>query len=124
MRMARIYMYVMMLPLLISCDMSPKPYLKHEVSLTPATGSCSEKSGLRIETNIIGERYLFQDCLLPGFRPADVTVQRHGDTVVIQYGRQSGAGQLVDFIVSVQTHPRYHFVNIAVITYPVITAAY
>ena len=119
----RLFIIVISL-LMLACDVSTKPYLKHEVELSYATGSCNEKTAMRVETNIIGERYHFQDCLQPGFSAKEVQVQRRGDTVAILYGRQSNTGQLVNFIVAIQTHPRYHFININGQTFPVVTAAY
>jgi hypothetical protein len=120
------YIFVILFVLSVgmhSCDVSHKPYLKNKVELKQLAGNCSNQSDqFSMNSNINGERYIFQECLNEGATKDDVMVTRKGDTVSIQFKKQGSGMHLFELTVDVNTQPRYNFLTIGDNTIPIIPA--
>jgi hypothetical protein len=94
----------------ISCK--SKPYLKHDMKFEKMAGDCLQESGqVSIEANIIGERYVFNECLAASFK-GDYSVERKGDTVEVKLGQPSEARSLFRITLDINTRPAYRYLTI------------
>jgi hypothetical protein len=97
---------------LVSCDFTTKPYLKHEIAFKKLGADCSQmNSEVNIEANTIGERYVFQECLAAGFN-GEGDVVRRGDTVDVRFNPSSDKSSLYEITLDINTWPVYHFITI------------
>ena len=123
--MKRILLPLFFLGFITSCDVGHDPYLKHEVELKKVADDCSGMLGsFSMNSNIIGERYVFQECLPANAGKENVIVKRSGDTVSIQFDKSKGATSLYDLTVDINTKPRYNWLTIGNNTFPIIPAAH
>jgi hypothetical protein len=76
-----------------------------------------------MNSNILGERYVFQECMHAGAGKEDVRVVRAGDTVVISFNNNTAGKQLYEITVDVNTQPRYNWLTIGNNTFPIIPTA-
>jgi hypothetical protein len=110
--------------ILSGCDVSHGPYLKSKVEMKPLSDNCSgQSSTFSMNSNIIGERYVFQECLHAGAVKEDIKVTRAGDSVVISFNRKPTGEQLYEITVDVNTQPRYNWLTIGNNTFPIIPTA-
>jgi hypothetical protein len=92
------------------CD-DGKDYIKDELSFEKE-GPCSQLDpAVSILANTIGERYQFHECLGDNY-DGSRTVERHGDTVVVQFPKTSSTGSLYKITLDLNTRPGYGFLNI------------
>ena len=118
----RILAYLI-LPGIFSCDIRTKPYLKHEVKFTRLSDHCAAKSDkFEMNSNINGERYVFQECLDPDFDKDRLVVERQSDTVVVQFKRSNPAQALYEIVLDIDSYPRYSFLTIGDNTLTIIPA--
>ena len=95
---------------LVSCDVSHDPYLKHKVKLTKISEDCSARSDMfSMNSNTNGERYVFQECLDAGGDIKNVLIERKGDTVSIQFKKNSSQQHLFELTVDINTKPQYNW---------------
>ncbi len=123
--MKKIFLALGSIGFLASCDVGHDPYLKYEVELKKVADNCSGISGsFNMNSNIIGERYVFQECLPAIAGKENVLVSRSGDTVIIKFDKSAGAVNLYDLTVDINTKPRYNWLTIGNNTFPIIPAAH
>jgi hypothetical protein len=111
--MKKILPFILIVFVMISCDISHKPYLKHHVTMEKLSERCLGKSdAFSMNSNINGERYVFQECLSADTDAEDVVIQRNGDTVSIQFSEKSATKKLFGFTIDINTQPRYNWLTI------------
>lgn len=108
---------------LCACTGGTEAYLHHSLEFRKTGDDCSRNEGrFSMNSNTNGERYLFQQCLDRGFSGKQLEVSRQGDTVVVRFKANGGAQALFDLTLDIDTYPRYHFLTIGEITFPIIPA--
>ncbi len=105
----------------ISCDVSHGPYLKYKIEMPPVEGTCSDASQeFKMNSNILGERYVFLECMDAGADKSKVIIERKGDTVLINFIKTNSANQLYELTVDINTQPRYNWLTIGNNTIPIV----
>jgi hypothetical protein len=103
---------MLVLVLFASCDLKSKPYLKHDIEYEKVGADCSQDDdNVSVDANIIGERYVFTECLNSSFK-GECVVERKGDTVEVKLGEPSTAKSLFKITLDINTRPAYHFLTI------------
>jgi len=112
--------------IILSCvSCKTNPFLKHELEYKKISDACAGKDPVvRMNSNLNGERYEFQECLDDDFDGKNISVDRKGDTVVVSFskGQKKKAKALFNIILDVDSYPRYNYMTISDNTFP-ITAA-
>ena len=109
--------------LLVSCDVSHGPYLKHKVKLEKVGDNCSGKSDkFNMNSNTNGERYTFQECLDANSSEKNVIIERRNDTVSIQFKRTGQGTNLYELTIDINTQPRYNWLVVGENTIAIIPA--
>ena len=97
---------------LLACDFKSKPYLKHDLAFEKMAGDCyGQTSSVSVNANVIGERFVFQECLDASFDGA-YTVERKGDTVEVRIGKRPVVQSLYKITLDINTRPAYKFLTI------------
>ena len=121
--MIRIFYLAASMVFLFSCDVSHGPYLKHKVAINKVSENCAAQSQqFSMNSNINGERFVFQECLDADTDESDVLITRSGDTVSIQFQKKGDSQHLYELTVDVNTQPRYNWLKIGNSTIPIIPA--
>jgi hypothetical protein len=108
----------LLLTVLIAC--SRKPFVNHKLKLDKVSGNCAEQQNyFRLTSNIGGERYEFEKCLPANFSDDNISSERKGDTVVINFNRPASPQPDVvyKFTLDIDSYPLYSFLTIDGETY-------
>ncbi|MCZ2459658.1 MAG: hypothetical protein LC128_08515 [Chitinophagales bacterium] len=101
---------------LVFCFASCKDseYFKHKIEIEKVSDDCSGLSDkLKMDSNILGERYEFDKCLPGNFSKDNVIFKRQGDTVVVQFNAATSEKRSRFHItLDIDTYPRYNFLTI------------
>lgn len=109
------------LSFLFSCDRGP--FAEHEVKLEKVSDNCGEKQDyFRLNSNFGGERYEFEKCLPADFNKDNVTSERRGDTVVVNFKKDAASATNVVYHVTldIDSYPQYHFITVDDETFTVV----
>jgi hypothetical protein len=111
------------LSLLVACDVDNE-YLKHDLEYEKI-GECRNiNSKMDITANTIGERYVFQECLDASYN-GSYSVNRKGDTVVVQLNNTPGASSsLFRITLDINTRPDYKYLSLNGSVFPVYVKRY
>ena len=75
-------------------------------------GDCSQQDeAVSVDATIIGERYVFNECLEASFK-GDYSVERKGDTVEVKLGKPSDVKSLFKITLDINTRPAYRYLTI------------
>ena len=110
---------------LISISCKTKPFLKHELDYKKISEVCTGKDPMiKMNSNLNGERYEFQECLNDDFDGKNIAVDRKGDTVVVSFRKSQGkkAKALFSITLDIDSYPRYNFMTISDNTFAVTPA--
>ena len=102
-----------------------KPYLRHKLQYKKINADCSgQDPGYKMNSNINGERYEFQECLDSDFDGKNYTVDRKGDTVVVSFASamKKKSKSLFGITLDIDTYPRYNFMTIGDYTFAIVPA--
>jgi len=95
----------------ISCNR--KPFVDHKLKFEKISDNCENlKPSFRMVSNVAGERYEFEKCLDANFTKDMIKVSRQGDTVLVQFPKNSGHGVLNKITLDIDSYPRYNFITI------------
>ena len=94
--------------LFFSCSDS---FINHHLKFEKA-GECSGISQpINMISNINGERYEFTCCMDDGFDGKNYTVERKGDSVIVNFPKTSAKKQVeYSFILDIDAKPNYHHI--------------
>jgi len=88
-------------------------FVNHKLEFKPA-GECSASTPeIQMESNVMGDRYLFDECLPDNFDGKGYAVNRKGDTLVVSFGNPENrptAGYAVTL--DIDANPRYSHILI------------
>ncbi len=104
--------------ILLSCN-TDSAYLKHDIEYEKI-GECRNiNSKMDINSNTIGERYVFQECLDADYK-GSYTVERKGDTVVVKLQNTTGTPTaLFRIALDINTRPGYNYLSLNGSVFPV-----
>src|SRR5882757_4791377 len=95
--------------LLFSCSNS---FINHTLTYEKI-GECSDYvSPVKMLSNINGERYEFNVCMDDGFNGKNFTVQRSGDSILVNFPKASIKQSLFRVILDIDAKPAYHLINL------------
>lgn len=117
--MNKIIIFLLMM-IVVGCNR--KPFVEHKLKFEKVADNCTERqSYFRLNSNIGGERYEFEKCLAADFSANDVSSERKGDTVIVNFKKASAEqGNTVYHItLDIDSYPGYGFVTIDGDTYTI-----
>ncbi len=109
--------------LTVSCEWSTKPYLEHEMEFKKIASNCAE-SEMKMTSNTNGERYVVKECLDEDFNKEKMTVERRGDSVVIDFRNTSSKKGFFEVTIDIDTYPRYKYLILGENTYVIGVGTY
>jgi hypothetical protein len=112
---ASIYMF--------SCER--KPYVEHKLKFEKVSDNCKDQqSYFRLNSNFGGERYEFEKCLPADFKKEQMTTERKGDTVMVDFKTASAdpGNKVYHITLDIDSYPRYQFLTIDGDTYTITSA--
>jgi hypothetical protein len=88
-------------------------YINHKIEFRKI-GECGQISPqVQMESNVMGDRYHFNQCLPNDFNEKDYSVNRKGDTLVVSFSQKEGQPQS-EYVVTldIDANPRYDHIQI------------
>ena len=88
-------------------------HIDHKIGLKKM-GACGENNPqIHMESNVMGDRYTFNQCLPDNFTEKDYAINRKGDTLLVSFKKADERPQN-DFNITldIDAHPRYAFIAI------------
>ena len=95
--------------LLFSCSDS---FINHKLSFEKAGHCATAQPGIKMISNINGERYQFDCCMDEDFNGKNYIVERKGDTINVSFPKASAKQSLFKITLDVDAKPAYHLINI------------
>jgi hypothetical protein len=84
------------------------PWVKHEMKAEKKGTCTNEISSVKMESNINGERYVFDECLPENFDGKTYEVVRKGDSLLVRFpAAPSAATALFTLTLDIQANPVY-----------------
>jgi hypothetical protein len=114
-------MIVLIVVLLVnSCNR--KPFVTAKIKFEKLADDCrNQQNYFRMVSGFAGERYEFEKCLPSTFAKDQMSSVRKGDTVVLNFVRQTGGeNALFKVTVDIDSYPKYNFVTVDDETFMVI----
>jgi hypothetical protein len=105
---------------MMSCDR--KPYVEHKLKFEKVADDCKDQqSYFRMNSNFGGERYEFEKCLATDFNDDQLSSERRGDTVLVNFKKASAgqANKVYHITLDIDSYPGYHFLTIDQETYSI-----
>lgn len=91
---------------LVACE--TKPHITWDLSFEKAADECTEQStGMKMNSNLNGERYEFQLCLDPGFTKSQMHCVQRGNVVDVTFERTTDNLALFNLVFDLDVFPRY-----------------
>jgi hypothetical protein len=110
--MKRFFIYSCLV-FLFSCDRGP--YAEHNIKLEKVADDCSQRqSYFRVKSDFAQLLYDFEKCLPVDFNKDNVTSERRGDTVVVNFGPTASTASKAVYhvILGIDSYPAYHNITI------------
>lgn len=95
--------------LLFSCS---NAFINHKLK-AEKIGACSnEVTPIKMISNINGERYEFEYCLEEGFDEKNYTVERKGDSLMVNFPASTKQTALYKIIIDIDAKPAYRIISL------------
>ena len=93
---------------LFFCSCEEGPWIKHEMTIEKKGSCTNEISSVKMQSNINGERYVFEECLPENFDGKKYEVVRKGDSLLVTFPAvPSASTALFTITLDVQANPVY-----------------
>lgn len=87
-------------------------FVNHTIAVEKK-GDCNAfVPGIRMVSNINGERYTFDCCMDDNFDKKDLVVDRKGDTINVSFPNTGAKQSLFTVTLDIDAKPPYHLINI------------
>lgn len=97
--------------LLTACEVGP--WVKHNMAVEKKGACTNEISSVKMESNINGERYVFDECLPEDFDGKTYEMVRKGDSLFLTFPqKQSAKTALFTLTLDVQANPVYKCIQL------------
>lgn len=113
---------VVFLFVLIVCSCNRTPFVNHKLKFEKVSDNCSEQQAyFRMISNFGGERYEFEKCLAADFNDEQISSERKGDTVLINFKKAADGKPAAVFHITldIDSYPPYRFLTIDEDTYTI-----
>lgn len=88
-------------------------YVKHSLQAVKKGACAGDDAGVKMESNINGERYVFSECLPADFSDTAYKLVRSGDNIIVTFPHpQAANSNLFEIILDVQANPVYESITI------------
>ena len=110
---------IFLLPVIVFIQAcATKPHLNHKLKSGKVTDNCTTTTNeFSMNSNINGERYELKKCLPADFDSKDCSVERKGDTVLVQFPKPGSRAATFSLTLDIDAYPRYSFITIDDDTY-------
>ncbi len=110
--MKRMYSIVFSTALFLhACE--EEPYVKHEMAVEKMGPCNKDVSSVKMESNINGERYVFEECLPENFDGKSYSVLRKGDSLFVSFPQaQQTKTALFKLTLDVTANPVYKCIKL------------
>lgn len=96
----------------IFCSCGEKAFVNHKLEYRK-TGDCTAGDKvINMLSNISGERYEFESCLDAGFDGKQYSVERKGDSIVVDFPKTDAAKAAFKITLDIDAYPVYHHIII------------
>jgi hypothetical protein len=96
---------------LTACEVGP--WVKHNMTVAKKGDCTNEISSVKMESNINGERYVFEECLPENFDVKTYEVVRKGDSLFVTFPQTpSSKAALFTLTLDVQANPVYKCIKL------------
>jgi len=98
---------------MLSCER--KPYVEHKLKFEKVSDDCKDQqSYFRMNANFGGERFEFEKCLSADFGKEQMTTERKGDTVLVNFKTASNdtGSKVYHITLDIDSYPSYHYISI------------
>ncbi len=103
------YILILSTILLSSCS---NAFINHKLK-AEKIGACSnEVTPIKMISNINGERYEFEYCLEEGFDEKNYTVERKGDSLIVNFPASTKQTALYKIIIDIDAKPAYRIISL------------
>lgn len=110
-----------MVVMAIGCNR--KPFVNHKLKLEKISDNCENlKPSFRMVSNVVGERFEFEKCLVANFTNDMLNVSRQGDTVLVQFPKATAQKTLFKITLDIDSYPRYTYITVDGETFIVATS--
>jgi hypothetical protein len=104
--------------LVLATSCKRKPFVNSKLKFEKLAGNCNVVDpDFGMESNINGERYVFQYCLPDDFNEKQMTVSRQHDTVVVNFNKMAANSATFKLTLDIDSYPSYSFITIGEDTY-------
>ena len=107
------FLVLLYLVSMVSCER--KPYVEHKLKFEKVSDDCKDQqSYFRMNANFGGERYEFEKCLTDDFKKDQMTTERKGDTVLVNFKSTSNdtGNKVYHITLDIDSYPRYQYIAI------------
>lgn len=95
------------------CSCEEGSYIKHELTGTKKGACADENTAVKMESNINGERYVFEECLPEDFDGKAYDVVRRNDSLFVTFPqKQAGKTALFTLTLDIQANPVYKCIQL------------
>jgi len=107
----------------LSCER--KPYVEHKLKFEKVSDDCKDQqSYFRMNANFGGERFEFEKCLAADFKKDQMTTERKGDTVLVNFKTASNdtGNKVYHITLDIDSYPGYHYIAIDGDVYTIVSS--
>ncbi len=107
------FLVLLYLVSMVSCER--KPYVEHKLKFEKVSDDCKDQQTyFRMNSNFGGERYEFEKCLASDFKKDQMTTERKGDTVLLNFKSTSNdsGNKVYHITLDIDSYPRYQYIAI------------
>jgi hypothetical protein len=104
------YILILSIIFLSSCGLDT--FINHKLK-AEKIGACSnEVTPIKMISNINGERYEFEYCLEEGFDEKNYSVERKGDSLIVNFPAATKQTALYKIIIDIDAKPAYRIISL------------
>ena len=103
--------YILILTTIFLCSCSDA-FINHKLKAEKIGDCNNEVTPIKITSNINGERYEFEYCLEDGFDAKNYTVERKGDSLMVNFPKPTKSTALYKLTLDIDAKPSYHHISL------------
>jgi hypothetical protein len=101
----------LLVAIVCSCN-NNEAFINHKLDYKKIGECTAGEKTINMTSNIAGERYQFEACLNSNFAGDAYTVERHGDSLVVEFQRVDGAKAAFNITLDIDAFPVYDYIVI------------
>jgi hypothetical protein len=104
--------YILIPAIIFSLYSCSNSFINHQLKVEKIGACSTELAPIKMISNINGERYEFELCLSEGFDGKNYTVERKGDSLVVNFPPAGNSKVLYKLILDIDAKPAYHHISL------------